>query len=269
MRRYNYRVNERLRLSAWEQEQRGAAAGCAAAALVPADGEGLSLENARLLILADLYRRLAERSAGRIALAAWGGLSQRAQDEARQLGCFISDLEAEVPLLCVEARDYAHLSRSRQRQKTLLCGRLFNRSGLSTADLLPDFGADAIRIGLLALGPPQRDLVFKYDVLGAGFRFVQRLWRLAQEAGQGGEALNASELQAQVEERLAQGKPHTALAAIMGTANRLKRPNPAAPAVLAQLVEPFAPFIASALLEFLAVPALQDDQGGDGHSADS
>lgn len=272
MRRYNHRTSERDLLRLWEQRPNAPRNKFYAVALVP-EAQGLGLENARLLILADAYSRWAEGSRGSLGLGVWGNLSDKAREEARQLGCFVSELGENVPLLCVEARDFAHLSRELPRERTLVCGRLF-QAGMTVSELLPDFGGDAVRLALLSLGPPGKDLKFKYEVLGAGFRFVQRLWRLAQaamlvKAEFADVAEDVAELRSTVQQRMAGQKPHTALAAVMGYVNRLKTPNPAAMRDVAQLVEPFAPFIAGNLLHHLPVPALQHNQGRDDHNTDA
>ncbi|HHT72675.1 MAG TPA: hypothetical protein GX008_03070 [Firmicutes bacterium] len=267
MRRYNHRINERARLETWERERQAAGEGIYAAALIPGKDGGLGLENARLLVLADLYRRLAVKNTGNPALGYWGDLRLDAREEARQLGLLLTPEAEAVPTLCVEARDYAYLSRSRPRAKTLVCGRLFGTEGLSITFLLPDFGADAIRIALLFQGPPQKDLRFNPELLGGAFRFVQRLWRLGQTAAPGREE-GIKELRAEATQRLEGGKPHTALAALMGFASKLHQPTTSTVTGLAGLVAPFAPFVAGTLLDSLAIAPFQDDQGWNNGRAD-
>ena len=76
MRRYNHRINERARLETWERERQAAGEGIYAAALIPGKDGGLGLENARLLVLADLYCRLAVKTPNP-ALGYWGLASRR------------------------------------------------------------------------------------------------------------------------------------------------------------------------------------------------
>ena len=266
MQRYNHRASERARLQKWEQHRQNPQGPFYAAAFVPETTNGLGLENARLLVLADLYRRAAPDCQDRSGLGIWGEVSNAGRAEAQQLGCLISDLH-QPPRLCVQVRDFSHLTRSLSCSQSLVCGRLLRTDGLSAGKLLPDFGADALRIALLYQGPLGKYTAFQPDILGAAFRFVQRLWRLAHmsEAAAADMPQAISELHAQVEQRLADQRPHTALAALMGFVNKLRCASPATIVELAGLVGPFAPFIAAELVERLAVPLLQDEQGGKRH----
>jgi leucyl-tRNA synthetase len=48
-------------------------------------------------------------------------------------------------------------------------------------DLLADYGADTIRLFSLFAAPPEKDLEWSDDGVQGSFRFLQRVWRLAEE----------------------------------------------------------------------------------------
>ena len=75
MQRYNHRASERARLQKWEQHRQNPQGPFYAAAFVPETTNGLGLENARLLVLADLYRRAAPDCQDRSGLGIWGEVS--------------------------------------------------------------------------------------------------------------------------------------------------------------------------------------------------
>lgn len=271
MRRYNYRISERRWLHRWEgDEPVNTSSVIYAAALVPEQNRGLGMENARLVILADVFRRYAELSCGHIKLALLGAAPESVK-HARALGCIAQQLVQPATAFLVEARDFAHLSRDVTRDATLSCGRLFGAQNLDLQTVLPDVGADALRLALLFLGPPGRDLHFKYENLGSSYRFIQRLWRLAQTVHHKG-TVCLSELEAlemRVKERMEQAKPHTALAALFGYINQLKGVDQKTIAKLAQLLYPFTPFIASDIMSDLGVAAGEYDHCRNRDNADS
>lgn len=272
MRRYNYRLSERRWLEKWASD-RSVSTAVYAAALLPERGRGLGLENARLVILADVFRRFAEQMNGPSSLAVYGAAPEMLQP-ARALGCLALELAPPEASFLVEARDFAHLSREVARDSTLSCGRLFGASDVELHEILPDVGADALRLALLFLGPPGRDLVFKHETVASAFRFVQRFWRLAQNTGEadmiGSPALDELEgLEERVKQRMGEGKPHTALAAIFGYINRLKEADRITVIRLARLLRSFAPFIASDILSDLGMPAGEYDHSRNRDDADT
>lgn len=274
MRRYNHRISERKWLKEWGDDSSPKSCPYYGAALIPASAEGIGLDNARVLILADTYRRFDQEKAGPLALGIVppsSTLTSEIERSARELGCLVTELGETDLQLIVEIRDFAHFSQTTVRHNTLVCGRLFSAPGVELGEVLPDVGADALRIAVLFLGPPSRDLTLKLENIGAAYRFVQRLWRLTQTAGaeEASENDGLDHLETQMVQRMAQGKPHTALAALFGYVNPQVSLSRAALVKVAQLVRPFAPFIACEMLEHLAVLPIKQDHGRNDCNTDS
>ncbi|MEL1251975.1 leucine--tRNA ligase [Aurantiacibacter gilvus] len=75
-------------------------------------------------------------------------------------------------------------------------------------DIIRDYGADAVRWFMLSDSPPERDLPWSEAGIEGCGRFVQRLWRLFAQAGNGGAGADA-----QVDKAL-ERKTHQTVAAV-------------------------------------------------------
>ena len=75
-------------------------------------------------------------------------------------------------------------------------------------DIIATYGADAVRWFMLSDSPPERDLPWSESGIEGCWRFVQRLWRLFGQVGEGGAGADA-----QVDKSL-ERKTHQAVAAI-------------------------------------------------------
>lgn len=262
MLRYNHSLVEKKWLQA-EQEKPRAGEGLPAACtvLIPKDHAGVDLENARLLVLTDFFASLSwNRSWVHLTV----GGTDRLQNIARRLG--ITFQPAVAPVSCGLAllpRDFAHLGNAVQGEQMLLTGRLLG--GMDLEPLLMDVGGDVLRLYFLHLGPPERDYTFNWHVLASAHRFVQKVWRLAQGANlvgpQSGEPALA-DVAALVKARAAQGKPHTALAALMGFLKEKTALSAGEVGAVARLLRPFTPFLSAELMSMAPVQD-QDHRQGD------
>ncbi|MEM6907306.1 MAG: leucine--tRNA ligase [Pseudomonadota bacterium] len=59
--------------------------------------------------------------------------------------------------------------------------------------IIDEYGADAVRWFMLSDSPPERDLPWSQDGIEGCWRFVQRLWRLFGQVGEGGAGADAFE----------------------------------------------------------------------------
>lgn len=215
----------------------------------------LDLENARLLVLADFVAGIKWREKPCIIA---DGLGEDWLNDASKLGLVISDCrKREGSDLAVLPRDYAYTIPSNQAsaKEFLFVGRLLQTESASLSDLLADFGGDALRLYFLYMGPLERDYEFQWHGVVSAYRFVTRLWELGQRSSQGPnpdyeESQQLSNLRIQVSERLTKGKPHTALAAIMGYLKNKTGLTRIEIRSLAELLQPFAPFICAELLAY-------------------
>jgi len=128
------------------------------------------------------------------------------------------------------------------------------------------YGADAVRLYILFLGPADQDMEWTDSGIEGIVRFLRRLWRLVHEAAEGGDgdpgagtplARKAHETIAKVTDDIERRLSYnTAIAAIMELANELSR-DPSDPAArfaaetLVSLIQPYAPHIAEELWQKL------------------
>lgn len=243
MTRYNHRLAERRLLEKWgSAAERPQTAVCTRA--VPQEGEGLSLENARLLILCDFFGFLLQNVRPQIY---WLNAEGEWLESARGLGLAPSlgwpaDMQCSLGLFC---RDFPASAAG----EIVFCGRFTGEGEL--LGIAEDFGADALRVYFLYQGPPARDFQFQWEPLAAAHRFVQRIWRLGQRA-EGemtpGQKLELEALCRTLARRLEQKKPHTALAALMQYLKGRKSFCGEEKTVIAHLLKPYTPFLAAELL---------------------
>ena len=249
MSRYNHRISERKWRSNWSYPKETNRHYLTA--LVPNKGDSVSLENARLLIYADFYRRIHQNIPTLYAAAADETLLQQARD----LGVLLHTEPAPEYEFCVAPRDYLYLVEKEAVGDMLLCGR-FLTDGFAS-DLLPDYGADALRLFFLFQGPPQRDYCLNLQALGGAHGFVQRLWRMAHDTVERSHVASIDfqtieTLNGDVRFRIKANKPHTALAAIMGFVKQY----PVLPrdrmVQIMKLMEPYTPFLSAEILNLLS-----------------
>lgn len=88
----------------------------------------------------------------------------------------------------VERRDGGLFERDGGGVVTLGRAEKMSKSKKNTIDpdaILGTYGADAVRWFMLSDSPPERDLAWSESGIDGAWRFVQRVWRLAGEAGAG------------------------------------------------------------------------------------
>jgi len=225
--------------------------------LVPENGGCLGLENARLVVLTDFFSSVYWGK--RVPILTFGA-PEGLLHQALKLGLNVQNDSCQGTYdLAVIPRDYAVPLGTPKAARTLLMGRLLQ--GGWTNDFLPDFGADALRLYFLSLGPPTRDYTFEWTGLASAYRFLSRLWNLGANCANNticGSSIPSYlvNLQVEVHQRLLQQKPHTALASVMGflkgksTLTRLEVRE------VALLLQPFIPFLSAELLQL--VTAIKD-----------
>ena len=129
-------------------------------------------------------------------------------------------------------------------------------------DLVREYGADAVRLYILFLGPADQDMEWTPSGIEGIGRFLRRLWRLVHEVAERGEAAGAADtpLARKAHETIAKvtddiGRRfsyNTAIAAIMELVNELSRDtaDPAArfaAETTVSLIQPYAPHVAEEL----------------------
>ncbi len=248
MLRYNHRLIEREIL---RKRTQTSADGPGGVCVLPIPGAAgcLDLENARLLILADFFS-LINSSAGRPVY--WlPTTNSRFPREFERLGMPLSIMPPDGTCrLAIIPRDFSHLfPQSLSCEEKILCGRLLGVACFE--ELVVDFGVDALRVYFLYLGPLQGDYQFCWHRLAAAYRFLERVWRLAQNprVEQHRSLRELQLLESAVQMRLQQKKPHTALAAVMGFLKGKKTLASREVAVVAGLLKPYAPFLAADMLK--------------------
>lgn len=267
MLRYNHSLVERKWIEFVKQgQQAGEELPRAYTVLVPGDGDGVDLENARLLVLTDFFAALAW---GRGFVHCFAGSGDRLVSVMARLGVAAEPGQMGGSChLAVVPRDFPHLGRHLDCGQVIFSGR--HLGGMALGPLLADVGGDALRIYFLFQGPPERDYAFNWHGLVSAHRFVQRVWRLAQNLHGGRvnpvEESRLQDLAAEVQKRALQRKPHTALAAIMGYLKVKIALSPDEVRALARLLEPFAPFLSVELADLLA--SIENDDDGQGYQAD-
>jgi leucyl-tRNA synthetase len=65
------------------------------------------------------------------------------------------------------------------------------RNTVDPSDIMETYGADTARWFMLSDSPPERDVIWTADGIAGAHRFVQRIWRLVQEAADGGKGVPA------------------------------------------------------------------------------
>lgn len=258
MLRYNHSLVERKWMELIEEQkqaQPGAPRICTV--LVPGDSAEIELENARLVVLADFFAAL--RWPEGWVHEVCGGTEDLPR-AALRLGTAPALTRTQPGFqLGVVPRDYQHLIRAVDCRETLYVGRFLG--GLALDDLLLDFGGDALRIFFLFQGPPERDYQFNWYGLVSAHRFVQRVWRLAQNLTEAAwhpwSESSLLELAALVQKRSTAGKPHTALAALMAYLKQKTALSPGEVRAVAELLRPFAPFLSAELTSM--APVEHDD----------
>jgi leucyl-tRNA synthetase len=133
-------------------------------------------------------------------------------------------------------------------------------------ELLDEYGADAIRLYILFMGPADQDMAWTDEGVEGIVRFIRRLYRLVSEVAersQPGEpvgelARKAHETIAKVSDDIGRRQSfNTPIAAVMELANELSKAGPADPAArfaaetAVSLIQPYAPHVAEELWERL------------------
>jgi leucyl-tRNA synthetase len=137
---------------------------------------------------------------------------------------------------------------------------------LGPDELLAEYGADAVRLYILFMGPADQDLEWTEAGIEGIVRFLRRLWRVVQEvverapageASEGTLARKANETIAKVtDDVLRRFQFHTPISAVMELVNELSA-DPAAPdarfaaETAVSLIQPYAPHVAEELWQHL------------------
>ena len=130
-------------------------------------------------------------------------------------------------------------------------------------DLLEEYGADAVRLYILFIGPADEDMDWTDDGIDGMVRFVRRLYRIVSEVAETGPtgepAVNdlsrkAHETIAKVTDDLGRRQSfNTAISAVMELLNELSKAGPGDPAArfaaetAVSLIDPYAPHLAEEL----------------------
>jgi leucyl-tRNA synthetase len=139
-------------------------------------------------------------------------------------------------------------------------------------DLIEQYGADAVRLYILFMGPADQDMEWTESGIEGIVRFLHRFWRIVNEAadhepGAGGSPLarKAHETIAKVTDDIARRWAfNTPIAAIMELTNEISR-NPDDPArrfaaeTAVSLIQPYAPHIAEELWGLLGHERLWEE----------
>jgi leucyl-tRNA synthetase len=97
------------------------------------------------------------------------------------------------------------------------------RNTVDPDDIIDSYGADTARWFMLSDSPPERDVIWTEEGVQGAWRFVQRLWRLVNEAGEAAAAPDAPRPSAFGEPALALRKAaHRALARLSEDIERLR-----------------------------------------------
>jgi leucyl-tRNA synthetase len=136
-------------------------------------------------------------------------------------------------------------------------------------DLIDAYGADALRLYVLFMGPPDQDMEWSETGIDGMVRFVGRLWRIVAEVAEApapaAAAPRTSELSRKAHETIAKvtddvGRRqsfNTAISAVMELLNELSRAGASDPAArfaaeaAVSLIQPYAPHVAEELWERL------------------
>jgi leucyl-tRNA synthetase len=131
-------------------------------------------------------------------------------------------------------------------------------------DLIEQYGADAVRLYILFMGPADQDMAWTESGIEGIARFLQRFWRTVNQAAEGEPGANGSPLARKAHETIARVTDdierrwafNTPIAAVMELTNEISR-NPDDPGrrfaaeTAVSLIQPYAPHIAEELWERL------------------
>ncbi|NMB01868.1 MAG: hypothetical protein GX971_10230 [Firmicutes bacterium] len=269
MLRYNHRILERKwRIIYREHHNSLENPKRACAFLIPK--EQVNLENARLLVLTDVFAASFWKDNYRVILMD-GNYSCRGDLE--RLGVFATTVSPQDNVhfdFAVVSRDFRQHLQHQSEAEVFSCGRFLQ--GMGVEELVPDFGGDALRVYFLFMGPPERDYTFDWQALVGAYRFVEKVWRLGQEFNgetppEQGTMERLSDLTNVVRNRLLSKNPHTALAAIMGFLKDKKSLNIWELTALVDILRPFTPFLSAELADLVAT--IKDDNGRECDQTDS
>jgi leucyl-tRNA synthetase len=99
-----------------------------------------------------------------------------------------------------------------------------NRNMVDPDDIIGSFGADTARWFMLSDSPPERDVIWTEEGVQGAWRFVQRLWRLVNDAAEFARAAPARQPEAWSDAALAVRKAaHGALASVSEDIGRAPR----------------------------------------------
>jgi leucyl-tRNA synthetase len=140
---------------------------------------------------------------------------------------------------------------------------------IGPGELLDEYGADAVRLYILFIGPAHQDMEWTESGIEGMTRFVRRLWRIVMEVAERARAEDSepprNELSRKAHETIARvtddlGRRqsfNTAIAAVMELVNELSRAGVEDPAArfaaesAISLIQPYAPHITESLWEAL------------------
>jgi leucyl-tRNA synthetase len=136
-----------------------------------------------------------------------------------------------------------------------------SRGNVTAPDQLADmYGADAVRLYILFVGPADQDMDWTEEGVEGIARFLRRLWRIVHEAAASGDSAQEGALVRKAHETIARVSDdigrrfvfNTPIAAVMELVNELGR-DPSAPGArfaaetAVSLVQPYAPHVAEEL----------------------
>jgi leucyl-tRNA synthetase len=140
--------------------------------------------------------------------------------------------------------------------------------------LVAEFGADAVRLNILFMGPADQDMEWTESGIEGMSRFVRRLWRTvgevvdggsSSEEPRGGLARKTHETIARVSADIERFHFNTPIAAVMELVNELSKAGPADPAArfaaetAVSLIQPYAPHVAEELWQRLGRERLWEE----------
>jgi leucyl-tRNA synthetase len=136
-----------------------------------------------------------------------------------------------------------------------------SRGNVTAPDQLADmYGADAVRLYILFVGPADQDMDWTEEGVEGIARFLRRLWRIVHEAAASGDSASEGPLVRKAHETVAKVSDdigrrfvfNTPIAAVMELVNELGR-DPSAPGArfaaetAVSLIQPYAPHVAEEL----------------------
>jgi len=145
-----------------------------------------------------------------------------------------------------------------------------SRGNVTAPDQLADmYGADAVRLYILFVGPADQDMDWTEEGVEGIARFLRRLWRIVREAAASGDSAREGPLVRKAHETIAKVSDdigrrfvfNTPIAAVMELVNELGR-DPSAPGArfaaetAVSLIQPYAPHVAEELWSALGYERL-------------